>query len=238
MTENLSKTDNTKNKKKKNKSGEKTYVYTLDGIEDTNRAKLKCLGFVEKNDDFKDAELKINGEATHVEPYEDVFLKIYKCNISDGFLSKSTRLPVYCASITYQRKFVKGYLLSIVLYFDIKSDVSKIKSYNELMNRELEGEYILEVELDNTFDEVSKGDNFAGQKKFIERIIELVKTEGFKDLINIELKKRDEERVKKFGGNHSYTPPQVTVKFNELVEKYKKGEPVFFKDVKTLKNKN
>jgi len=237
----ISSTDSKTNDKNKNKNknnntpNEKTYVYTMDGIEDSTKAKMKCLGFVENNQDFKDVELKINGESTMLEIYDDVFLKIYKCNISNGFLMKSTRIPMYCASVMYQRKFVKGYLFSIVLYFDMTTDTTTIKSHNELLNKDLEGEYTLEVELDHTFDVISSGETFAGQKQYIDNIINLVKTDGFKDLINIELKKRDEERIKKFGGNHSYTPPQVTVKFNELVEKYKKGESVYFKEVKKVK---
>src|SRR5437899_3072740 len=85
------------------KNDAKTMIYQLNGINGTNNAKLICLGYVSKNEDFKDIELKVNGDEKVLEIFKDVFLKMYKCNISDGFLMANKKIPLYCASVIYQR---------------------------------------------------------------------------------------------------------------------------------------
>lgn len=225
------------------KTEKKMMIYQVEGIKGTNNGKIICLGYINKDEDFKDIELKLNDNETILEIYKDIFLKIYKCNISDSFLMKNKKLPLYGASITYQKKLIKGYLLSIGLSFEIKTDTNKIKSMNELMNMKLEGSFILELDLDSTYEILLTYDCYPmdGEKEIIKNIIDLVKEDTFKELINIALKKRDDERIKKLGVMHDLKTSIASDKFNAIVEKYKKGESLYFNKIaeneKPLKKK-
>lgn len=209
-------------------------VFQLKALKNTNTSKIKPVGIVDKGSSFADERIDVgskeimnNGEKA-LKITEDIYVMFYKSNISDVYLLTNKKLPVLYASIMYQRPFTTGFLFNLYLNFSIISDTSKIKNVNELFTYTFEGKYEIEIEIDEKNKQVIPLEKFQGYDETVKNLIEIIQTVEMKEIISVELNKRDEERRKRLGGMTDYSIPKPTVIFKDLVEKYEQGEDINF----------
>lgn len=202
-------------------------VFQLRGINNTNKARLKLAGYITDDNQYDDEEiiLDINTKATTKEIMDTVFVKMYKCRMTDGFVSSHKKLPLMYASIFYQKKFVTGYLFSVYIYFDIETDTKKFKTLRALTDSELDGKYTLEIVMDKKT-EVIDLDKFMGYERTIDYLLNIIQSDEIKNIIQIELKHRDEERRKQFGKLLDSRPKEPSYNFSELLNQVKNGNDV------------
>lgn len=201
----------------------KIIIYQMNGIKDTNKAKINVIGH-SLGESFEDEEIIIDkkNKGSIKQIMENVYLKMFKCRMTDEFVATQRKLPLLYASIFYERKFVTGYLFSIYVYFEIKSNTSQIKSLDSLLKTELEGKYTIEIVMDEK-NEVIEIDKYYGNEEMIKNIMEIIETDELKNIIKIELKKRDEERIQRFGNLMEKRPGEPKYNFDELLKKYEES---------------
>lgn len=206
---------------------EKINIFQLRAIKDTNKAKILRLGYIYSDTCYEDEEIIIDKEkkSTVKEIIDDIYLKMYKCRMTDKFVSTNKKLPLLYASLFYQKKFVTGYLFSIYVYFEIVTNTNKIQSLESLLNTDLIGKYTIEIVMDNRT-EVIEIDNFQGYEETINQLMEIIETEEMKNIMKIELKKRNDERKERLGEIIEHKPIEPKYNFNELLKKYENGEDI------------
>lgn len=212
----------------KNNKIEKFVIYQVNQTENTKYAKLKPTGYIFSNDELLDQQLVINyKEHKNVSSYpinEEVYIKYFKCNNTSFFIMQNTKLPIYSSSIYYQKKFITGYLMSIFIYFVIKNDIKNIKSFDQLLNTELEGEYVIEVIVDDKTILTEKLETIGNNDEVFNYIMNLV--ENNKNIIDEEMNKRDNERKTKYGEFINYSVNKPVFNYNDLVNAYKNGKNI------------
>jgi hypothetical protein len=118
----------------------------------------------------------------------------------------------------YNRKIILANLINIYLYFNIENAKS-YKSFNQLTTSELKGTYELIVEYNNKQEQLPF-DKFTTYEDLVNDIVDLLSTDLMKQMIEDEIERRDDERIKQYGKVDDYVLPDKTISFDELVKKY------------------
>ena len=128
-------------------------IFQLKAQKNSNKGTLKETGYIFKDDDFNDEPLDIgdNGSGI-VKIQETISVKFSKSNLTGEYMLTNKKLPVMCASVMYQKPFVTGSLMNLVVYFDITDNTREIKSFNQLLNTELNGTFTTEISIDKEKD--------------------------------------------------------------------------------------
>lgn len=197
-------------------------IFQLKAQKNSNNGTLKETGYIFKDDDFNDEPLEINGSSI-VKLQEHISVKFSKSNLTSEYMLTNKKLPVMCASVMYQKPFVTGTLMNLVVYFEITDDTTQIKSFMQLLNTSLNGTYTTEISLDKEKDVLAMP-KFTGYHNTAENIVLLLKTEIMESIINEQLNKRDEERRERLGTPGNFTIPVVKYNFDDLVKRYDSGE--------------
>lgn len=207
------------------KKNQKINIYQLEGIKDTNKTKIKIVGYINGDAHYEDEEIIIDETNKSIikEIMESVYVKMYKCRMTDDYVAKYKKLPLMYASLFYEKKFVTGYLFSIYIYFEIKTDTNKFKSLEALLNSVLEGKYSIEIVMDEK-SEIIEIDSFGGYNETVNNLMEIIKTEEIGNIIKSELKKRDDERRERMGNIVENKPKEPKYNFTELLNKYQNEE--------------
>lgn len=207
---------------------QKYVIYQVNQIHNTNLAKLKQTGYILSTDELYDQQLPINfNQHKNASTYpinDEVFIKFFKCNNTSFFIMKNTKLPIYSASLYYQKKFITGYLMTIFLYFVIKSDLNNIKSFEQLLNTELDGQYILEVEIDDKVIYTQNIDSISNDDNVFSIFMNFISNNN--SLIHDEMKKRDIERKNKYGQFINYDIQKPVLNYNHMLNAYKNGNNI------------
>jgi hypothetical protein len=220
-----------KHKKKTDNSllSRRVGILQVKAIKNSNTAKINAVGYVDEGYNFADERIDIgskeimnNGEKGLMIS-KDIFALFYKSNLSDVFLITNKKLPVLYASIMYQRPFTTGFLFNIYVNFEITTDTQKIKDAHDLLNHTFEGRYYVEIEIDEKRNELISLEKFTSYDEIVKQLITVIKNPAMDGIIQVELKKRDDERIKRLGGMTDYTIPKPTIIFKDLVDKYKNG---------------
>jgi hypothetical protein len=198
-----------------------------------NTCNIVNKGVINYNDKLVDELIVLGGETEMnngdkaIKFANKCFVKFYKCNITDAYLSANKKLPIMYASIMYERPFTTGYLFNILIYFEITDDLSNLSNLSELLSKSYTGKYSMDIELDENKKETIELEKFTDYKETAQQILAMIKEESMMNIITLELKKRDEDRVKRLGGMTDYSISKPTYNFNDLVDKYKRGEKLF-----------
>ncbi|ARF09184.1 hypothetical protein Catovirus_2_133 [Catovirus CTV1] len=202
------------------KGNKKINIYQLNGIKNTNKAKINMVGY-SFGESYEDEEIMLDKKKkTYIkEIMENVHVKMYKCRMTDDFVSKHRKLPLLYASLFYERKFVTGFLFSVYVYFEILTDTKKIKTLDSLLKTELDGKYTIEIIMDDKT-EVINMEKISDLEELVDNIMSVIETDEMKNIVKIEMNKRDEQRRERFGNFVGKKPPEPKYKFKELLKKY------------------
>jgi hypothetical protein len=150
-----------------------------------------------------------------------VYGEINKCNIIDKYLLSNKKLPVLYVSVVYEKPLVRDVLFTIFLYFTITDD---IKNENELINKEINGLFSVEMMMNksNTVIESDISKNgYVNDDTVIENIKEMIFSSEIKPIIEGLITIKDEERRKRildmYPGQIKCEPPKVSYKFDDLL---------------------
>ena len=203
---------------------ERVYIYQTRGIKDTTTAQLKCIGYIAPDQDFKDEPMDYKGKTLSL--YDNsVSIKFYRSNINQGYMLNNKKLPIMYASVTYNKPLVTGHLFNIHIMFEITSDTSQIKTVTQLLSTPLTGKYYIEIDIDDKKDTIDIVE-FAGYKETADNLMAILSSDSMIDIIKQQLKKRDEERIKKWGSPADYKVSVPKYNFGDLVKRYEKGENI------------
>lgn len=198
----------------------KIYIYDLVALKGTGKTQIKHTGY-SNTEDYRDGEILVNGNTNTKEIEKNVYARFYKSKLTAEYLQSNKKISFMYVSLFYQKKFVTGHLLNIVIYFDISTDTKEFSSFDDLLKAHLDGKYIMEIdvgEIKKSFDM----DNVNGEDDAVSQVLTILESNVMKDIIKKEMKKRDEERIEKYGRMVSDMPKTPKYKFNDLVEMYKK----------------
>jgi len=196
-----------------------------------NTAKFVEKGYVKYGKNFDDEVLKLDFlknenikfkvDSDRVRFNEEIYFQFYKDNVASTYMSMTDRIPIFHCSVMYQKKILMGNLFNIYLFFKI-DDAKSIKSFKELTSNNLKGKFEFIIEFNNRKEELPF-ENFTTYQDLIKDLIELLSTDVMTEIINSELDKKGEERVKQYGKVDDYIIPDKVVNFEELVKKYEES---------------
>jgi hypothetical protein len=226
MTEQTNSTETLKSQLKEITTAEKSYVYQMNALRRTQTGQLKCIGYIDIDQKFRDEPM----EYTCVKPNlivngNNININLYKCNINHGYMLNNKKLPVMYASLTYNKPLVTGHLFNMYIMFEITTDTTAIKTVNELLARTLEGKYTIQIDLDDKIETINLTE-FLGYNDTADNFMKILSSEGMINIMKLQLKKRDEERIKKWGSPSEYKITVPKYNFNDLVKKYENGEDI------------
>ena len=109
----------------------------------SNHIVIKCIEKTEKEEHILDEPLECSpnkvGDEKYIHDLSDIlYIRFYKCTISDSFLMSNKILPIMYGSIAYQDKIMGGILANLFVEFKIEDEV---KSEKQLINSPLNGSY-------------------------------------------------------------------------------------------------
>jgi hypothetical protein len=124
-----------------------------------------CIGFVEIGAEIKDELMEIDtpkemkdniGDNTiHICSHDgyDIIGKMYKCNIKEYMLIGCQKIPLMYLSVSYQKKFITGFLMNIYFYFNVSDEtMNEVKTDPNLyMKISLKGHFTLKIVSDDDF---------------------------------------------------------------------------------------
>jgi len=194
-------------------------VYNVNGIhnENSQKAIIKGAGSIKLGNGEIVKDTLINRfNITNI-----VYGEINKCNIVDKYLLTNKKLPVLYVSVVYEKPLVRDVLFTIFLYFTITDN---IKNENELINKEINGSFSVEMIMNksNTIidSDISKN-GYVNDDKVIENIREMIFSSEIKPIIENLIVIKDEERRKRildmYPGQIKHEPPKISYKFDDLL---------------------
>ncbi len=151
-------------------------VFIVNGIKDTNKAKITHVNNMENNqiinDNFHDS-YKID---------EDTTGDIYKCNISDRFLMSTKELPLFYINVILKKFMQSTLLFKLCFYFNVESNLQNVE---DLLDKEIEGSFSVVI-LVNNHKKVLNSDikNFKGDEEHLEQLKKFTKDDQMIDLMN------------------------------------------------------
>lgn len=148
---------------------------------------------------------------------KDVYGEIYRCNITDKYISSHKKLPLYYIIVRYYSKMVLSEIMKIYVYFVI-DDSQEIISSEQLMSEKINGRFILETEIDD--ERMIIDDNFGtyrGDKKTKNKLKKIIKLNSMVDLIKELMEKKDNDKMKQLGDPYSDSkPPKITFSLRNI----------------------
>ena len=174
-----------------------------------------------KLDFLKSESIKFKVDADRVKFNDEIYFQFYKDNVASTYITMTDRIPVFHCSVMYQKKILMGNLFNIYLFFKIENAKS-IKSFNELTMTNLKGKFELMIEFNDRKEELPF-DSFISYNDMVKDIVELLSSDVMNEIINIELNKKDQDRVKQYGKVDDYIVPNTVINFDELVKKYQEN---------------
>jgi hypothetical protein len=204
-------------------------VYQLQAS--TNSAKFKDKGYVKYGKNFNDDvieltfldknKIKFILENDRIKYNDEIYFQFYKDNVSSSYFTKTSKVPVFHCSIMYNKQIIMTNLMNIYLYFNI-DDTKSYKSLEQLTTSNLKGSYELIIEYNNKREQLPF-EKFTTYEDLVNDIVELLSSDLLKVMIDEELDRQDEERIKKYGKADDYVLPDKTISFNDLVKKYEES---------------
>ena len=188
-----------------------TGIYQISGIKDKNSIMISHI----KN-------IKLTNSQFIEDKKEDSFIllrnvtgDLYRCHITNTYLQSNKKLPLYYIIARYSSKMSVTPLFKLVLYFKIEDD---IKSSNDLLGTELNGKYVLEMEIGNESQEIDSDFGvYQGNKKTKQKLLHITKQEQIIDIVQGMMIDSDEKKVQEMGDTYSnLEPPKITISLRDV----------------------
>lgn len=142
-----------------------------------------------------------------------IICNIHRCNILNTFLMTTKILPVYCATVMYDRPLQKIALYHLYFNFTIKQE---IKSADELLNNYLDGKFSMDIIIDGVSKQLDKPiDIYPGKNKIINMFKNLLTTDGMINVARKYKEKADEDIKEKYKDDYDYKIPKATISLKD-----------------------
>ncbi len=153
---------------------------------------------------------------------EDMYIRFYRCSITDKYLETHSVLPVMYGEVSYYNSIMSAKLYNVFLEFKITDD---IKTAKELIGPRINGKYRLNI------NGTTQDFEFRSQTQTIEYIKEYL----FKDEVKREITKIKNNKLQEKKETMGYTADMYNyaedyvekiqknkIKYNDLLDKYMK----------------
>ena len=196
-------------------------IFYVKPIKNSNSMKIKCAGIIKENEKVIDEPIECGyGDDKYLCAITDeIYVRIYRCNIPDWFLMSTRTLPILCATVLYQTPIIKCNLFNLLIEFNI---TTKVESEKQLINNNLEGTYQMRMDTKNHPLKVAL-DKYENTKKMVEMMIELIKQDSILNIAKNIIGEKRSERIQKLGGVNAGDVPIITRKLTDLVKDYTKN---------------
>lgn len=206
---------------------EKTFgVYNVVGVRGESRASIKPIGLIQlkQNESIQDELLSSHIIVEEPDNLDKVVGEVYKCNIINNYLMMTKTQPVMYVSVFLDKKVKKIELFKLFMNFTI-SEETKIEKSDDLINNELDGQFSLEVSIENTRKKLNKIiPRFPGNNKMAINLINFIKSaemiEFIKELVTAENEKILKELKDKYGNMYTsadFKIPRATISLKDYL---------------------
>jgi hypothetical protein len=188
-------------------------VYNVRGTRNESKATIIPVGLI----DLKPSEYIADTFVERFNIFDNVFGEIYLCNITDVYLMSTKKQPVIYLSVMIDKSIKRVYLLKLYLYFIISSE---IKDSKDLINKELDGTFSMELIIDDKNIVLDKDINkYPGIKNISKMFVEFIKEEDMLLILKGLVADETEKLKKKFDdqyGNCTIPVPTISLLDFEL----------------------
>lgn len=157
-----------------------TKIYGVTGVDNTSKINFYELGEEIITDNQPVNHNRICGFSI----FDGVVSDLYVCKYTrETALKYKARVPILFLNVWYLTKHTQYLFFQIFLYF---KPYSINISDNDFLSRELDGEFVTEVVIDNESQPINQRfDVFSNRQQVVATIIGFVKTQSMKDYIKI-----------------------------------------------------
>lgn len=157
-----------------------TAIYTVIGVSGEQAINIKYLDTITSSQikQLRDTPIDIYDIDKYIEA------GLYACNITNHFLASSKKLPILCLNVKYTKYTMRPILLyKLFLYFTITDD--DIKSYDELLSKNIKGKFSMELFMQNNNLEIDENiTNYTTNDEFKKMLIDISKSSDMIDICN------------------------------------------------------
>lgn len=187
-------------------------IFKLQGIRNKSQIKVNHV----QNMSLKENEYISDDLLKNYKISDLVVGEIYSCNITDVFLMSSKKLPIYYVSAIYERPLRRILLFRIYLYFNIETEIN---SAEQLLNEPLNGNFSLEICIDNKKKELdSKLEKYLGDEKIMNKLENFTMLDEMKELLDNLVEEANLKIREEYGNDFEYEEiPKKTISLEDYL---------------------
>jgi hypothetical protein len=183
-------------------------IYSLKGIPGKSSVRIKQLDTIFMKEDTKVRDSLV--DSFYVMEERKIYVEVFACNVTNYYLLKTKKQPVFSFVIYYYKQLMKTELFRMYLSFDITDDVTSEK---ELLENDLNGNFVTEIVMAGKSRTLDKQiEIFESNEKVMSIFKAFVKTPTMKSMLITLADESDLKREEKHGVNFSNASPPVVTK--------------------------
>lgn len=184
------------------------YLFMCQGINNTNKGKIIFEGKVSASD-VHDTLIETR-DIKDLKDVKDAVTKsyLYSCNLTSGFLTETTdhghiilpsKIPI-AMFVVNQKKLGTMRLLAVIKFVFVpdRTKIPLSRRLEDYVNKEFEGYYSLEIEVNNRIVELQRFPEFIGYDNVKKILKSMPDQSGVLQLIQVQIKKINEEIAKEY----------------------------------------
>jgi hypothetical protein len=183
-------------------------IYSLKGIPGKSSVRIKQLDTIFMKEDTKVRDSLV--DSFYVMEERKIYVEVFACNVTNYYLLKTKKQPVFSFVIYYYKQLMKTELFRMYLSFDITDDVTSEK---ELLENDLNGNFVTEIVMAGKSRTLDKQiEIFESNEKVMSIFKAFLKTPTMKSMLITLADESDLKREEKHGVNFSNASPPVVTK--------------------------
>lgn len=210
---------------------DKKYIFQLLPIKNSNTAKYTCKGYLNKNDKIVDPIIDLSKipnlgmDKDTLTLKDNVTADFFNTLLTESFVLTSKKIPILYTQILHSTSLLSNLLFTITVYFEISDDMSKIPSVSVLLKNVLNGKFYIEIKIDDNID-ILPIIEYTGYKNILYKLIKLIQSDEFANIIDIQKQKIAKERQEKYGNIGNFMPMIPSYNINDMKKRYQNGENI------------
>lgn len=186
-------------------------IFQANGVHNKNAISLDHI----KNVELAEQEyIQDNKEKAYI-ILKNVTGEIFRCNLTHTFVQSTKKIPMFYVVARYSSKMTVTELFKIFLYFQIEDDVI---SSDQLLNSELNGRYILEMNIKNNTQVLDNNFGvFKGNKNIKNKLMQITKQIKIIEIVKTMMNESDLHKIQNMGDPYSdLKPPTITMSLRDI----------------------
>ena len=148
----------------------------MSGVKGRSQCKLKFINTMELDDGQYVPDDKIK----EVDIFTRVNAEFFECNVTNTFLATTKKIPMRYMSVLLNKPLRRVLLFRVYIYFTITDDII---SAEQLRNDKLNGQYSMELYIDNHLTKLEDLETYTTDEEIYNRLIKFATSDETKDFI-------------------------------------------------------